>query len=208
MKRNFINARAILLLIMFTLLLFPVSCGDKSGGDKDTPQRQEERPRDVPEEPIHPLPNAPTGPTPPATTTTTTTSPGPAPGPHKPHPPLPSPGPDEYVKFYKCYEGHPYGTLTHTRSICREGKSKVESYLFDCQGTNNCQRQFKLKKVVHGSGDNTMYCLENPEEQDIFSICEDDSIIRHQTKKGELVEFFGVVNGVSITLYCESSLPI
>ena len=123
----------------------------------------------------------------------------------------PTEGPGVIGK-YKCYEGNPQRKMTLTKTVKRLqagwfGRSSV-LYLYDCHGTNECQKQFMVRKVAHGRGEHLMSCLEHVEEQDIFSVCKDDSHKRFETIYGQLIQLILVVNGTTMTTYCESSLPL
>lgn len=113
---------------------------------------------------------------------------------------------------YKCYEGNPQRKMTLTKTVKRLragwfGRSSI-LYLYDCHGTNNCQKEFVLKYVEHGRGEHEMSCLEHAKEQDIFSVCKDSSSKKIATIYGELMQLVLVVNGTTTTTYCESSLPL
>lgn len=122
-------------------------------------------------------------------------------------------GPDEpgVLSSYKCYEGSLTRYMTLTKIIKRHragwfGRSYV-TYLYDCHGTNGCQKQFMLRKATHGQGLQEMECLEHVDDQEIFSLCKTAGK-NTSTIYGELSEFTIMSNRVSTTIYCQSSLPL
>lgn len=101
---------------------------------------------------------------------------------------------------YKCYSGD-INNLALAYEVRRQQTAEGKGYfLYDCQGTNNCQPAFALTKEQNGEGQYSSSCYTG---SDGFSLCVSDERLTENTSKGELLH---VGTGDGGLVYCSTKI--
>lgn len=122
--------------------------------------------------------------------------------------PLP-PEPGYVINSQRCFEGDPRSKLRLVKLIKYERMGwfrKSRYFLYDCQGTINCEKEAQLVKTQHRAYEETMDCLEHVSDQTKFSFCRDSASTLVSSYKGNLLAGMSVIDGFSSTLYCDPTL--
>lgn len=183
-------------LLLILVLPLSLSCGKESNGHKK--EKEEEiiwyppppvRPRIEPE--YKPRNRKPVNPT-------------------LPDPEIVLPAEPGYViNSQRCFEGDPSKRLRLVKLIKLEKMGwfrKSRYFVYDCQGTVHCEKEFMLNKTEHSAYEDKMVCFEHVSDQTKFSVCKDSASQLVSSYMGNLISGMSVINGFSSTLYCDTPL--
>lgn len=122
--------------------------------------------------------------------------------------PLPT-EPGFVINSQRCFEGDPATKLRLVKLIKLERMGwfrKPRYFVYDCQGTVNCEKENMLIKTEHRAFEDKMICFEHAGDQTKFSVCKDSASLLVSSYKGNLISGMSVINGLSSTLYCDTTL--
>ena len=122
--------------------------------------------------------------------------------------PLPA-EPGYVINSQRCFDGNPASKLRLVKLIKLERMGwfrKARYFVYDCQGTVNCEKESMLIKTEHRAFEDKMVCFEHSTDQTKFSVCKDSASSMVSTYKGNLISGMSVIDGFSSTLYCDSTL--
>lgn len=122
--------------------------------------------------------------------------------------PLPT-EPAYVVNTQRCFDGNPSTKLRLVKLIKLERMGwfrKSRYFVYECQGTVNCEKESILVKKEHRAFEDKMICYEHASVQTEFSICKDSASALVSSYKGNLISVMSVIDGFSSTLYCDTTL--
>jgi hypothetical protein len=122
--------------------------------------------------------------------------------------PLPT-EPGYVINSQRCFEGDPSTKLRLVKLIKLERVGwfrKSRYFIYDCQGTVNCEKESMLIKTEHRAYEDKMICYEHSSDQTKFSVCKDSASTLVSSYKGNLISGMSVIDGFSSTLYCDTTL--
>ncbi len=127
-----------------------------------------------------------------------------------PEPEIPLPSEPGYViNSQRCFDGDPMVKLRLVKMIKLERMGwfrKPRYFVYDCQGTVNCEKESMLIRTEHRAFEDKMICFENASDQTKFSFCKDSASELVSTYRGNLISGMSVIDGLSSTLYCDTTL--
>lgn len=127
-----------------------------------------------------------------------------------PEPEMPLPTEPGYViHSQRCFDGDPLKKLRLVKLIKLERMGwfrKSRYFVYDCQGTVNCEKESMLVKKEHRAFEDKMICFEHSSDQTKFSVCKDSASTLVSSYKGNLISGMSVIDGFSSTLYCDATL--